>query len=392
MWFRNLTLYSFSDMPGIDGLNEALARQRYAPCTDVQHESSGFVAPRGEDASLVFAVDKHLMIALCVEKKVLPAPVVRDELAKRLAEVEKNQGFKPGRKQKAEIREDVTDALLSQAFSVRRTVRAWIDMDARLIALDTASQTAADRFVTHLIRAFESDIGLRKLQTVKSAVVAMTAWVADEPPFAFTIDDDTTFAGNNGGAVTYSKVSIEQEDVTRQIESGKYVTRLALTHAERLSFVFSSGFVLRRIAPLDVLKEPGGKDEPSAAADFLLLAATLASLVRALIDSLDGIATAADLADEPDTGEADTADVDATGEPAQDGVEPPPAYVYDDSLCEQAKTIVIGHRRASISLVQRHLRIGYNRAAAILEELEKAGIVSPMTTGSERRVLVSGVK
>jgi recombination associated protein RdgC len=386
MWFRNLTLYPFAAMPGIDRLNEALARQRYAPCTDMQKESSGFVPPHGDNASLVFAIDQHLMLSLCVERKVLPASVVLDELAARCTLVERQQGFKPGRKQKAEIREDVTDALLSQAFSVRKTVRGWIDLRSNMLAIDTASQTAAELFISHLIRAIETDIGLRTLQTTKNAVQAMTEWVAGEPPADFTIDDDTTFAGTNGGAVKYSKVSIEQADVKRQIETGKLVTRLAMTHADRLSFVLSSGFVLRRIAPLDVLKEPKGESEQTAAADFLLMASTLSTLVSALADSLDGIKTAADLADE-----ADTDDVEPTDAPAQDVAEATP-YVYDDALCEQAKTIVIVHRRASISLVQRHLRIGYNRAAAILEELEKAGIVSGMTTGSERRVLVREVK
>ncbi|KVN83478.1 recombination-associated protein RdgC [Burkholderia ubonensis] len=374
MWFRNLTLYSFASMPGIDALNAALARQRYAPCTDMQKESSGFVAPHGDNPSLAFSVDRHMMLALCIEKKVLPAAVVRDELATHIDQVERQQGFKVGKRQKKEIREDVTDALLSQAFSVRRTVRGWIDPDTGLIALDTSSQPTAELFVRHLIRAVETDIGLRSLNTTKTAVQAMTEWVAGEPPVGFTIDDDTTFAGSNGAAVKYSKVSVEQADVARQLESGKHVTSLALTHADRLSFVLSPGLVLRRIAPLDVLKEPGGDSPPTVAADFLLMAATLAPLVRALIDALDGIKTPDDLADEPSTNTDDAAPTTA------DDVDP---------LTEQARQIVIANGRASISLVQLHLRIGYNRAARLLEELEKRGVVSAMNNSGMRAVLIA---
>ena len=50
--------------------------------------------------------------------------------------------------------------------------------------------------------------------------------------------------------------------------------------------------------------------------------------------------------------------------------------------------LVIESRRASISLVQRHLRIGYNRAARLVEQMEVAGLVSPMESNGSRTVLV----
>jgi S-DNA-T family DNA segregation ATPase FtsK/SpoIIIE len=59
-----------------------------------------------------------------------------------------------------------------------------------------------------------------------------------------------------------------------------------------------------------------------------------------------------------------------------------------DPLYDQAVEIVIKNKRASISLVQRHLRIGYNRAARLLEDMEKAGLVSPMQSNGNREILV----
>jgi S-DNA-T family DNA segregation ATPase FtsK/SpoIIIE len=50
--------------------------------------------------------------------------------------------------------------------------------------------------------------------------------------------------------------------------------------------------------------------------------------------------------------------------------------------------IVLKNRRASISLVQRHLRIGYNRAARLLEQMEQSGIVSQMQSNGNREILV----
>jgi S-DNA-T family DNA segregation ATPase FtsK/SpoIIIE len=59
-----------------------------------------------------------------------------------------------------------------------------------------------------------------------------------------------------------------------------------------------------------------------------------------------------------------------------------------DPLYDQAVEIVLRTRRPSISLVQRHLRIGYNRAARLLESMEQAGLVSSMQSNGNREVLV----
>ncbi|MDY7548596.1 DNA translocase FtsK 4TM domain-containing protein [Glaciimonas sp. Gout2] len=59
-----------------------------------------------------------------------------------------------------------------------------------------------------------------------------------------------------------------------------------------------------------------------------------------------------------------------------------------DELYDQAVAIVLKNRRASISLVQRHLRIGYNRAARLLEQMETSGLVSTMQSNGNREILV----
>lgn len=58
-----------------------------------------------------------------------------------------------------------------------------------------------------------------------------------------------------------------------------------------------------------------------------------------------------------------------------------------DPLYDQAVEIVLKNKRASISLVQRHLRIGYNRAARLVEQMESAGLVSSMSSSGSREIL-----
>jgi len=59
-----------------------------------------------------------------------------------------------------------------------------------------------------------------------------------------------------------------------------------------------------------------------------------------------------------------------------------------DPMYDQAVAIVLQHKRASISLVQRHLRIGYNRAARLLEQMEQSGLVSAMGHAGNRDILI----
>ena len=69
-----------------------------------------------------------------------------------------------------------------------------------------------------------------------------------------------------------------------------------------------------------------------------------------------------------------------SGEPAEEGGE-------QDALYDQAVQVVTESRKASISYVQRRLKIGYNRAARMIEEMEQAGVVSPVQANGSREVL-----
>ena len=76
--------------------------------------------------------------------------------------------------------------------------------------------------------------------------------------------------------------------------------------------------------------------------------------------------------------------VDGEGEPGADGG----PSGEKDPMYDQAVEVVLKNRKASISLVQRHLKIGYNRAARLVEDMEKAGLVSSMSSNGQRDILV----
>ena len=100
--------------------------------------------------------------------------------------------------------------------------------------------------------------------------------------------------------------------------------------------------------------------------------------VHKVVEHLKGLAKPEYLGDvlEPAVGDETGVGVDGEGSGEK------------DALYDQAVEIVVRTRRPSISLVQRHLRIGYNRAARLIEDMERAGLVSPMQSNGNREVLV----
>ena len=80
---------------------------------------------------------------------------------------------------------------------------------------------------------------------------------------------------------------------------------------------------------------------------------------------------------------------DITNEVSESGASGEGGSGEEDPLYDDAVRIVTESRRASISLVQRRLRIGYNRAARIMEVMESAGVVSSMDNSGSREVLAA---
>lgn len=295
MWFKNLQLYRLSTPFTLDAaeLDDKLAPLAYEPGSTLDMQRQGWVPPR-EGGTLVHSVGGQLLISLRSEKKLLPASVVNQVAKARAQEIEEQQGFKPGRKQMREIKEAVTDELLPRAFSIWRDTLVWIDPKASLLVIDAASSAKCDE-VMQLLNKSVDRLGARPLQTTESPVAAMTNWLAsDEAPAGFTVDQDTELrsSAQSKATVRYVRHAVEADDVRRHIAAGKQCTRLALTWADRVSFVLTENLSVKRVTPLDVLKEntdSGASDEAERFdADFALMTGELGRMLDDLMQALGG--------------------------------------------------------------------------------------------------------
>ena len=296
VFFRNALLYRLKADWALDSsqVNDKLSRLAFTPGTAVQQLSQGWV-PSVADGDLAHHVGGQLLLTLRTEKKLLPASVIAQFTKQRAAEIEERQGYRPPRRQMKEIKEQVTEELIPKAFSIFKDTRIWIDPVNRWLLIDTTSAARADEVIGLLAKSLDG-LPLQPLRLGRSPARSMTSWLIDDAaPAGFTIDQDTELKamGESRAAVRYVAQSIEAEAVKKHIEEGKQCTRLALTWNDRISFLLTEPLALKRITPLDVIREDEGdtaSDDARAKFDsaFALMAGELAGLLEDLVDALGG--------------------------------------------------------------------------------------------------------
>lgn len=369
--FKNITIYRIGPDWSVDlaTFEEALSKAPFAECGATQQKSSGFVSPRGEaNGALVEAIDGQLILKLRTDTKRVPADVLAKRVDEIAATIEDQTGRKPGKKQRKELKEQALHELLPMAFTKSAGTLVWIDQENRLLMIDSASQSKADEVVTLLAQTCQG-LSMSLLQTAMSPAAAMTHWLGTgEAPWNFTIDRECELKSTDEmkSVVRYGRHNLDTDEVKQHIVSGKVPTRVAMTWRDRVSFILTDSMALKKLAFLDVVFEGAVSVDKGETfdADVAIATGELSQLIPDLVEALGGEQTAP---------AAPLLEVDG------------PDPMYDNAVA-----VVLKHGKASISLVQRHLRIGYNRAAMLLEAMEKTGVVSYMNDLGQRTVLKGG--
>ena len=381
VFFRNLSVYRLP--PGwsvsVAQLQEMLARAAFAPTTDLQAESTGW-APVHDELGLVHAMQDHLLLRMRTETRVMPAKAIDLQVDEAAAKVEEAQGHKPGKRQRREIREQVIDQMLPAAFRQQDDVLIWIDTHAGRLVIDSASSGPRDAAVGLLCKSIDH-FALEALAVNTAVASAMTGWLAnDEAPDNFTIDTQAELraVGEGAGAVQYKNRPLEPDELRHHIQNGMQCTQLALTWQDRVSFVLADDLVLKRVVPCEVMQmdvERTAKTEAEEIqADFAVMAGSLRNLLVDLVYALGGEHVDDRQGDmfRPQTGPARRRcrgrrpGRPAAGPGAPAGRRTRPRVRF---------------------FIQRHLRIGYNRAASLMESLEQAGVVTAMRADGSREVI-----
>lgn len=298
MWFKHLRLYRLP-VPWpitLGELEQSLTRYPFRPCNGLDREAAGWVPP-SRDGALVYAQQHHWLLCLRSESKLLPASIINDLASERIEAIAAEQGHPPGRKQRREIKERVTEELLPRALARRRHTHVWIDPLQGWLGIDAASPARADAVLEILVKSLDS-LPLALVKTDLAPATAMADWLAaGEAPDGFTIDRDCELKSvmEDKATVRYVRHPLDGEEIRDHLAAGKQPTRLALTWEEQLSFILTDAMEVKRLAFLDGIKDAAEGAESNSlledeqfAADFVLMAGTLQRFVPDLLAALGG--------------------------------------------------------------------------------------------------------
>jgi recombination associated protein RdgC len=241
---------------------------------------------------MVEIVGGQWILKLAVERKAVPAGAVRAELESRCKAIEAEQGRKPGRKEKSELKDEIIHAFLPRAFSKRSAHVLWLDPQARLLFVGASSSRAAEPVLKQLADAMAEIrhvLPLAPLSTATSPATAMAHWLtSQEPPAGFTIDRDLELknAGEERSVVRYARHTLELEEIGQHIQEGKLPTQLAMTWDGKVSFVLTETLVLRKL-DLHGVEEALGPDK-GFDADAAIATGEISLLFPQLLEALGG--------------------------------------------------------------------------------------------------------
>lgn len=296
MWFKQVGFFLLdkNKLPETEFLSEKLADASFIPVTGLDWFSEGFVQPYGFAPELVFPADFTWSVALKKQEKVLPAGVIREFLDEKVAQIQESEGRNVGRKEKQELKEQITDDLLPRAFTRSGRVQAICDTQNGFLFVNSASQNKAENMLSKLREAL-GGLEARLPQARMSPSALMTKWLARGGcEGGFELDSDVELKGQGDVApvVKITKQDLTAEEVVRHLETGKTVTQMGLVWREQIAFVLTSDFTLKRIQYLDVLQEQAeqyGDDAASLAfASQILMAESLSVMLQELVVCMGG--------------------------------------------------------------------------------------------------------
>ncbi|WP_147652980.1 recombination-associated protein RdgC [Vulcaniibacterium gelatinicum] len=254
MFFRNLTCFRFPASLDLADLESRLADCALKPVGPLEPSSRGFVPPFGRDAeAYAHRVGNAVWLSVGGEDRLLPAAVVNDQLAKKLAALEEREGRKPGGRARKRLKEELVQELLPRAFVRPTRTDALLDLGHGVCVVDTASRKTGEAVVSEIRRALGSFPALPLNAEVAPRGV-LTGWLAGDPlPAGLALGDECELRdpADQGAVVKVQRMELQSDEIARHLEAGKQVARLALTLDDHVSFVLGEDLVVRKFKLLD---------------------------------------------------------------------------------------------------------------------------------------------
>ena len=284
MWFKNLQIFQLKDTENFSStdLVTKLPDHPLRECGSQDEFTFGWLPLIRNSEQWSISSDLCMLVRAGKEEKVLPTAVVREELEAKVAEIELVEGRKVGRKEKADLKEELVFSLRPKAFAKRSDIWAYIDLKAKLLVLNSTNAGMTEQ----LFKLLQTTLGsfpMVPLQATVSPSSIMTDWlVKNDVPASLETGDEVEIqdASEDRAKIRFKSLEPLSEDVTRHLEQGMSVKNLALRWTDKMSFVLNDDLTLKKVKFDDTLKDNAFNDSQGGAlsdmdANFALMSLTV---------------------------------------------------------------------------------------------------------------------
>jgi recombination associated protein RdgC len=274
-------------------LSERLTAAAFKPCEAWAEQSSGWEPPTGAPGGLLSRrVGGADLLRLRTQTRILPAAAIEDALEARLEEYRDRTQEEPSRREKRKLKAETRDALLPKAFVKSQRTSGIVMAAERVIAVDTLSDTRAERFLEH-VRAPLGKLDVAPLAFRQSVGELLTRIFLGDAPRGFVLGNECRLCDPADAKATIRCADIDLADsaVRRHVTEGMRLTHLGIEFGNVMRCTLDqNGAVSKlKLVGMDV-DENLSEEDPAARldAELALLTGTLRQLLNALQRALGG--------------------------------------------------------------------------------------------------------
>lgn len=292
MWFKNLKLYHLTQTLELteEDIQDKLAEFPFRPCGSQELATMGWTSPVGQGEMLVHSAGGKFWLTLKKQERILPAAVVNAELADKVALVEAETGSNVGKKAQQEMKEEIIQRLLPQAFTKNSFSHGFISTHDNLVVVDASADGKAETFLAMLRKALGS---LPVVPLAKQSVQEeLTHWLTDDavPNDVVILEEAELRSMEEDGAIVRCKnQDLGSEEIMNHLSAGKTVQKVAIEWDETFSALLQEDMAVKRLKFTDVMTEQNDdipKEDKLAKmdADFALMSAEIVRFSKRLVE------------------------------------------------------------------------------------------------------------
>ncbi|ECL8515694.1 recombination-associated protein RdgC [Salmonella enterica] len=298
-FFKNAIIYRIDNplgfMAQLPMLETQLQQLKFTPCGSQDMARTGWVPTTEQHQTLVHQANGQYLLTIQKQEKIIPGPVIKQELNARIAKLESEQGRKLKKTEKDALKDEVLHSLLPRAFVKNSRTQLWIDIGNALITVDASSAKRAEDALA-LLRKSLGSLPVVPLTIENPVELTLTEWVRSGlVPAGFAMGDAAELKAilADGGIAKVKKQDLVSDEIKTHIEAGKLVTKLALDWQQRITFTLSDSATLSRLKFCnELLEQNDDMDREDVLArfdaDFTLMTGELSALIKQLVTALGG--------------------------------------------------------------------------------------------------------